>query len=108
MSRPTAEVVFDQVKSMPVSERNKLFSLIASRAFEEERDRYTHEEVFGELKGAAFTSNEAALYLGISMSTFRRLVKTKVIQAIDTVGRSQIFALDDLRSYKKTKKPTQH
>lgn len=105
MRRPTAESVFDQVKSMPVSERNKFFSLIASRAFEEEKDQYTHEEVFGNLKGATFTSSEAALYLEISMSTLRRLVKSKVIQPIETVGRSQIFALKDLRSYKKT---TQH
>lgn len=108
MTTITAESVFDQIKSLSGAERTKLFSLVADRAFSEEKTWYSHEEVFGDLKDEAFTSSDAALYLGVSLSTLRRMVKSGVLAPSDTIGRSQVFSLSDLRSYKASKTVTRH
>ena len=54
----TAEDLFAQVQKMPSKERVKFFSLIAINAFQE--PEYTHEQVFGHLRNATFSAEEAA------------------------------------------------
>jgi excisionase family DNA binding protein len=103
MATITAEIIFDQLNRLPFSEQSQFFKLIAARAFNKKREYYSHEEVFSDLKNATFTSNEAAEYLEISMSTFRRLIKTGKLTTINHIGRSQLFSLDDLRAYKKVR-----
>ena len=60
----------------------------------------SHEQLFGYLRNAPFSAEEAAEYLEISMPTFRRYVQSGKIQAADVIGRSQLFASADLRKLK--------
>jgi excisionase family DNA binding protein len=62
----------------------------------------THKQVFGHLTGAAFTAQQAADYLEMSISTFRRNVAARKIQASSSVGRSNMFATADLKAFKKS------
>ncbi len=45
-------------------EREKLFAVIARRGFE--KDLYSHEEVFDEIRQTPFTIKEAAEYLEVA------------------------------------------
>jgi excisionase family DNA binding protein len=94
----TAEDMFDQVKKMSIKERVKFFSLIATNAFQE--SSFTHEQVFGHLRNDTFSAEEAAEYLEVSMPTFRRYVQSGKIKPAELIGRSQLFASNDLRKLK--------
>ena len=59
-----------------------------------------HEQVFGHLRNATFTSEEAAEFLEISMPTFRRYVQSGKIKPKELIGRSQLFGTIDLRKLK--------
>ena len=61
-----------------------------------------HEQIFGHLKDAEFTAQEAAEYLEVSMSIFRRMVASHKLTPSTTVGRNQLFAVADLKSIKRT------
>jgi excisionase family DNA binding protein len=61
---------------------------------------YTHEEVFGHLRNVTFSAKEAADFLEISMPTFRGYVQSGKIKPTELIGRSQLFATDDLRKLK--------
>lgn len=65
------------------------------------QDSFSHEEVFGHLKDARFSAQEATEYLEVSMATFRRYVQSQKIKPIEVVGRSQLFASGDLRKLKR-------
>jgi excisionase family DNA binding protein len=58
--------------------------------------------VFGDLLSAEFTVEEAAEYLEVSVSTFRRYVQGKKISPLHVVGRNQFFSAADLKSFKKS------
>lgn len=94
----TAEALFAQVKQMPAKERIKFFSLIAINAFQE--TDYTHEEVFGHLRTATFSAEEAAEFLEISLPTLRRHVQAGRLKPSSIIGRSQLFSSADLRLLK--------
>ena len=94
----SAEDIFDQVQQMPTKERVKFFALIATNAFQ--KVDFSHEEVFGHLKSASLTAEEAAEYLEVSMPTFRRYVQSGKLKPKHTIGRSQLFASSDLRKLK--------
>ncbi|HQT42281.1 MAG: DNA-binding protein [Polynucleobacter sp. 24-46-87] len=94
----TAEDLFDQVKQMPVEERIKFFSLVAINAFQE--TDYTHEQVFGHLRNASFSAEEAAEFLEISLPTLRRHVQAGRLKPASIVGRSQLFSSADLKLLK--------
>ncbi len=94
----TAEDVFAQVKQMSSKERIKFFSLIAINAFKE--TDYSHEQVFGHLKNEAFSADEAAEYLEISIPTLRRYVQAGKLKASAVIGRSQLFSSTDLKLLK--------
>lgn len=87
---------------MITAEGQKFFSLLATKAFAEKD--LSHNELFGHLSEDYFTGEEASDYLEVSMSTFRRYVQDGRIQARSSVGRSQLFAVSDLKSFKKARK----
>ena len=60
-----------------------------------------HEQVFGHLRNATFSAEEAADFLEISMPTFRQFVQSGKIQAKELIGEIQLFATADLRTLKK-------
>lgn len=64
----------------------------------------SHEELFGHLASDNFTAQEAAEYLEVSMSTFRRFVASGKLNPSSTVGRNQLFAVSDLKAFKKALK----
>ena len=94
----TAEDIFSQVQQMPAKERFTFFSLIATNAFQE--NNFTHDQVFGHLKKAQFSGDEAAEYLEISLPTLRRYVQSGKLKPAQMMGRNQLFSTADLRRLK--------
>ncbi len=96
----TAERVYKEILEMPLKEREKLFAVIARRGFE--KDFYSHDEVFDEIRQAPFTLKEAAEYLEIAEITLRRWVKAGNIK-YERVGRNIVFDPDELKAFKRDK-----
>ncbi len=95
----TAEKVYKEILDMPLKEREKLFTVIARRGFE--KDLYSHDEVFDEIRQAPFTVKEAAEYFEVAEITLRRWVKAGKIQG-KRVGRNIVFDPDELKAFKKS------
>jgi len=74
----TAEKIYKKILEMPIKEREKLFVVIARRGFE--KDLYSHDEVFDEIRQTPFTVKEAAEYLEIAEITLRRWIKAGKIK----------------------------
>ncbi len=85
---------------MPLKEREKLFAVIARRGFE--KDLYSHDEVFNEIRQEPFTVKEAAEYFEVAEITLRRWIKAGKIQ-YKRVGRNIVFDPDELKAFKKDK-----
>ncbi len=100
MKMITAERVYKEILEMPLKEREKLFTVIARRGFE--KDFYSHDEVFDEIRQAPFTLKEAAEYLEIAEITLRRWVKAGNIK-YERVGRNIVFDPDELKAFKRDK-----
>jgi len=98
MTMITAEKIYKEIVEMPVKEREKLFSVIARRGFEKEL--YSHDEVFGDIRKEPFTVKEAAEYLEVAEITVRRLLKDGDLKS-RRLGRNLVFSADELRAYKK-------
>jgi hypothetical protein len=98
----TAEDLFRDLKQMPTTERQKFFVILSANAFR--GDDMSHGELFGHLAGDEFTAREAAEYLEVSMSTFRRFAAGGKLTPSTTVGRNQMFAVPELRAFKKALK----
>lgn len=98
----TAEDLFQDLKQMPTSERQKFFVILSTNAFR--GDDMSHEELFGHLAGDNFTAQDSAEYLEVSMSTFRRFVASGKLTPSSTVGRNQMFSVADLKAFKKVLK----
>lgn len=94
----TAEKVYKEILDMPLTEREKLFAIIARKGFE--KDLYSHEEVFDEIRKSPFTVKEAAEYLEIAEVTLRRWIKAGNIK-YQRVGRNIVFDPDELKSFKR-------
>ena len=97
----TAEDLFAQVKQMTAKERIKFFSLIAISAFKD--SDYSHDQVFGRLKNEAFSAEEAAEYLEVSLPTLRRYVQSGQLVPSHVVGRNQMFSAQTLRAFKRSR-----
>jgi excisionase family DNA binding protein len=97
----TAEKVFDDLVSMPIKEREKLFSMIARTGFD--KAAYTHNDVFGDLNDYPFTVKETASYLEISEITVRRWIKGGVLKPSGKLGRSWVFDADYLSEFKQSR-----
>ncbi len=63
----TAEKVYKEILEMPIKERERLFTVIARRGFE--KDTYTHNEVFDDIRHSPFIIKEAAEYLEVAEIT---------------------------------------
>jgi len=98
----TAEDLFQDLKQMPTIERQKFFVILSTNAFR--GDDMSHEQLFGHLAGDNFTAQEAAEYLEVSMSTFRRFVGSGKLNPSSTVGRNKMFTVADLKAFKKALK----
>jgi hypothetical protein len=94
----TAEDLFQGLKRMPAAERQKFFVILSSNAFRSED--LSHEQLFGHLAADEFTAQEAAEYLEVSMSTFRRFVAGNRLNPSSTVGRNQMFTVPILKAFK--------
>ena len=101
----TAEKVYKKILEMPIKEREKLFVVIARRGFE--KDLYSHNEVFDEIRQSPFTVKEAAEYLEVAEITLRRWIKAGNIK-YRRVGRNIIFDPDELKALKKDKECLKH
>lgn len=95
-----AEKIYKDILNMPVPEREKLFAIIARRGFE--KDLYSHDEVFDDIRSAPFSLKEAADYLDIAEITLRRWIKAGKLN-FNRIGRSIVFDPDDLKAFKRTK-----
>jgi excisionase family DNA binding protein len=102
MSTMTAEELFQDLKAMPATERSRFFTMLAVNVFGDEN--LTHEQVFGDLASDEFTAQEAAEYLEVSMSTFRRYVLSGKLKVNSELGRNQMFATRDLKAFKRALK----
>jgi excisionase family DNA binding protein len=85
---------------MQVKKRKKLFAIIAGKGFE--KDSYSHEKVFGDIRESPFLLREAAEYLEVAEITIRRWVQSGLITH-KKIGRSFVFDPDELRRFKKSK-----
>jgi excisionase family DNA binding protein len=99
----TAEKLYQDLRQLPTKERQKFFAILSSEAFPAEPDQ-SHEQVFGHLETAELTSAEAARYLEVSPSTFRRYLQKGQITPSTTLGRSLLFSAPELRAFKKALK----
>jgi excisionase family DNA binding protein len=96
----TAEKVYKEIINMPLIEREKLFSIIARLGFEKEH--YTHDEVFGDIRQSPFTIKEAAEYLEVAEITVRRWAKNGILKH-KRVGKNIVFGPDVLKEFKEYK-----
>jgi excisionase family DNA binding protein len=99
MSQVTAEVVYENFTRLASNERARFFALLAEPSVQGQN--FSHEQVFGHLAGDEFTAAEAADYLEVSISTFRRYVASGRIQASSEMGRNQLFATKALKAFKR-------
>ena len=95
----TAEELFADLQALPATERSRFFLLLESQVFRD--DNFTHEQVFGHLAAETFTVPEAAEYLEMSVPNFRRYVRRGQITPVQTVGRNQLFATRQLKTFKR-------
>ena len=93
-----AEKIYQEIVSMPVAERERLFTIIARSGFE--KDHYSYDEVFDDIP-SSFTLKEAAQYLEVAEITVRRLVKSGKIK-YSKVGKNYVIGIDDLRAFKRS------
>ncbi|MBD8529150.1 MULTISPECIES: helix-turn-helix domain-containing protein [unclassified Massilia] len=100
MNHPTADAVFQDFRKLTKKERARFYELLSENSLSDED--LSHEQVFGHLSGAEFTAAEAAQYLDVSMSTFRRYVSASKIRATSQIGRSDMFATADLKAFKRS------
>jgi len=100
MSLVTAEIVYKNFTQLTPSERAKFFALLAEPTVHDHN--FSHDQVFGHLAADAFTAAEAAQYLGVSLSTFRRYVAHGRIRVSNEMGRNQLFATADLKAFKRS------
>ena len=73
--------------------------MVIERAKLKEAD-YNHEQVFGHLRSATFSAEEAADFLEVSLPTLRRYVQSGKLRPTTTIGRSQLFSSSDLKLLK--------
>jgi excisionase family DNA binding protein len=102
MIQRTAESIFQDLKKLSSSEQMRFFAILGRQAVQSSQDNDTHEEVFGHLLAEdELTSAEAADYLEVSISTFRRYVANGRLRASSEMGRNQLFATKDLKAFKR-------
>lgn len=101
MNHLTAQTLYLEFRKLPRSERAKFYALLAEGDMADANA--SHEQVFGHLAGEEFSASDAAEYLEVSMSTFRRFVADGKLRASGEIGRSQLFSTKDLKSFKRSR-----
>lgn len=101
MKHLTAKALFLEFRKLPSSERAEFYALLAEGGMAGENA--THEQVFGHLIGEEFSASDAAEYLEVSMSTFRRFVADGKLRASGGIGRSQLFSTKSLKAFKRSR-----
>ncbi len=94
----TAEKIYREILEMPIKERGKLFAVIAKRGFE--KDLYTHDEVFDDIRRTPFTIKEASEYLEVAEITIRRWAKDGILKS-KRIGKNIVFDTDILKEFKR-------
>lgn len=61
---------------------------------------YSHEQVFGHLRNATFSAEEAAEFLEASLTTLCRYVQAGRLNPTSIIGRNQLFSSTDLKLLK--------
>lgn len=107
MNTLNAEKLFSSLQQLNNEERQHFFNLLSERAFGTP-DNMTHQALFGDLKDAEFTAQEAAQYLDISIATFRRYLKDQKIVASSTVGNVHLYSLGELKKFRMAKDLLRH
>lgn len=102
MHPPNAQSVFDEFRKLTRNERTKFYELLGESSVRDEN--LTHEQVFGHLARDAFSASDAADYLEVSISTFRRYVADGRIRASSEIGRNQLFSAKDLKAFKRSRR----
>ena len=102
MSQPTAQAVFHEFLKLPSNERAKFYELLGEGSVREQN--FSHEQVFGHLAGDEFSAADAADYLEVSISTFRRYVSEGKLKASSEIGRNQLFSTKDLKAFKRVRR----
>ena len=92
-----AEKIYKDIITLPVEEREKLFSIIARKGFD--KDYYAYDEVFDDIP-STFTIKETAGYMDVAEITIRRWVKEGKL-SFHKVGKNYVFLVDDLRKLKR-------
>lgn len=100
MRQITAEEVYRGFTQLPAHERARFFALLAEPVLQTQN--FSHEQLFGHLAEARFTAQEAAEYLGVSIATFRRYVADRKLKPVGEIGRSQLFATRELKTFKRS------
>lgn len=95
-----AQKVYKEITRMPLKEREKLFAIIGRQGFEKEL--YTHDEVFEDIRQSPFTIKDAAEYLEVAEITIRRWVKEGILKS-KRIGKNIVFDIEDLRRAKRVK-----
>ena len=95
--KASAEQIYKEIISLPITDREKLFSLIARKGFD--KDEYTYEEVFGDIP-TTLTIKESADYLDVAEVTIRRWAKKGKLP-FHKVGKNFVFTTADLRKLKR-------
>ena len=93
----TAEKIYKDIITLPMAERERLFSLIARKGFD--KDNYTYDEVFGDLP-STLTIKESSEYLEVAEVTVQRWTKEGKLP-FRKVGKNYVFGVDDLRKLKR-------
>ena len=93
----SAEQIYKNIVLLSVAERERLFSIIARKGFD--KDEYTYDEVFGDLP-STLTIKESSEYLDVAEVTVRRWAKEGKLP-FHKVGKNYVFAVDDLRKWKR-------
>jgi len=94
----TAQKVYKDILAMPVKERERLFAVIARYGFE--KDLYTHDNVFDDIRSRPFTIKEAAEYLEVAEITIRRWAKNGSLKS-KRIGKNIVFDSDVLKAFKR-------
>lgn len=100
----TAEKLYEELKKMSPTERERFFGILVRNAFREEDLSAGQATNF--FAGNELTAQKAAAFLELSMSTFRRHVASGKLHPNSTVGRNQMFSIVKLRAFKKALKAT--
>ncbi len=91
-----AEKIYEDIITLPMRDREKLFSIIARKGFD--KDYYAYDEVFDDIP-STLTIKETAEYMDVAQITIRRWAKEGKLP-FHKVGKNYTFLVDDLRKLK--------